>query len=544
MKTLFTILVLLTASNKLQAQVIQEWVARYNGPGNSFDEANSIAVDGSGNVYVTGPSSSSVTASSEDYATIKYNPSGVQQWVARYNGPGNSYDRAYSIAVDGSGNVFVTGSSSGSGTSDDYATIKYNSSGESAWLARFNGLGNSGDYAYSIALDGSGNVYVTGYSSGSGTSDDYATIKYNSSGVQQWLARYNGPENFYDRANSIAVDDSGNVYVTGFSSGSSTGSDYATIKYNSSGVQQWVARYNGPGNSSDYANSIALDGSGNVYVAGSSSGSGTGSDYATLKYTPSGVQQWVARYNGSGNSNDGANSIALDSSGNVYVAGSSSGNGTGSDYATIKYNSSGDSVWVARYNGPGNSSDYASSIALDGSGNVYVAGGSIGSETGSDYATIKYNSSGDSVWVARYKGPGNSSDYASSIALDGSGNVYVAGGSIGSGLDFDYATIKYSQSTGIQQISSIVPKQFSLSQNYPNPFNPTTNIEFAILQESFVILKVYDIAGKEVAELVNDYLSAGKFRYEFSSASLSSGLYVYKLDTDKFTEAKKMIVLK
>ncbi len=122
----------------------------------------------------------------------------------------------YSLAVDGSGNVYVTGESAGSGTSRDYATIKYNSSGVQQWVARYNGPGNSNDFAdYSLVVDGSGNVYVTGYSLGSGTLDDYATIKYNSSGVQQWVARYNGPGNNYDFATSLAVDGSGNVYVTG-----------------------------------------------------------------------------------------------------------------------------------------------------------------------------------------------------------------------------------------------------------------------------------------------------------------------------------------
>ncbi len=85
-----------------------------------------------------------------------------------------------------------------------------------------------------------------------GTNTDYATIKYNSSGVQQWIARYNGPGNYSDYASSIAVDGSGNVYVTGRVLVAATDIDYATIKYNSSGVQQWVTRYNGPGNGYDW----------------------------------------------------------------------------------------------------------------------------------------------------------------------------------------------------------------------------------------------------------------------------------------------------
>jgi len=90
------------------------WVRRYNGPGNSTDYAYAIAVDGSNNVYVTGMSWDSVTI--EDYATIKYYPDGDTAWVRRYGGPGNLYDWAYAIAVDGSGNVYVTEESVGSGT--------------------------------------------------------------------------------------------------------------------------------------------------------------------------------------------------------------------------------------------------------------------------------------------------------------------------------------------------------------------------------------------------------------------------------------------
>ena len=104
------------------------WIARYNGAGNFTDDPVAIAVDGSGNVYVTGESSG------QGYATIKYNSAGEEQWVASYNGPGNGNDRAKAIAVDASGNVYVTGESLGRGTDIDYATIKYNSAGHNKGL--------------------------------------------------------------------------------------------------------------------------------------------------------------------------------------------------------------------------------------------------------------------------------------------------------------------------------------------------------------------------------------------------------------------------
>ena len=420
------------------AQVDTAWVRRYNGPGNSTDNANALAVDGSGNLYVTGRSAGSGTG--YDYATIKYAPNGDTLWVRRYNDSLNGADQATALAVDDSGNVYVTGRSYGSAFNSDYATIKYSSFGDTLWVRRYDGPANDNDNASALAVDNSGNVYVTGWSIASGTSLDYATIKYSSSGDTLWVRRYYGSGNSDDEATALAVDDSGNVYVTGYSYGSGTSFDYATIKYSSSGDTLWVRRYYGPGNSGDYASALAVDDSGNLYVTGSSAG-----DYATIKYSSSGDTLWVRRYDGPGNSGDYASALAVDDSGNVYVTGFSTGSGIFYDYATIKYSSSGDTLWVRRYNGPGNNADVANALAVDGSGNLYVTGWSYGSGTSADYATIKYSSPGDTLWVRRYNGPGNDLDYANALAVDNSGNTYVTGQSIGNGTGYDYTTIKYVQ---------------------------------------------------------------------------------------------------
>lgn len=420
------------------AQVDTGWVRRYNGPANVGDIAYGLAVDDSGNVYVTGISVGMDI--SLDYATIKYSPTGETLWVKRNIGS----DKANTLTLDGSGNVYMTGVSPGIAY-NDYSTIKYSPAGDTQWVRIYNGTGNGDDIAKAIAVDQNGYVYVTGASIGSDTSLDYATIMYSPTGETLWEKRYNGPEKSTDEAHALAVDNNWNVYVAGFSVGSGTFSDFATIKYSASGDTQWARRYNGPGDSTDEAHALAVDGNGNVYVTGSSIGIGTSSDYTTIKYSPVGDTLWVRRYNGPANDLDGTKALAMDAGGNVYVTGQSTGSGTGFDFATIKYSPAGDTLWVRRYNGPGDGIDSALALAVDDSGYVYVAGRSWGRGTLYDYATIKYSPAGETMWVRRYNGPRNAWDYANSLAVDNRGNVYVTGRSIGRSAGSDYLTIKYNK---------------------------------------------------------------------------------------------------
>ena len=152
--------------------------------------------------------------------------------MQRYNGPGKTinWDAATELVLDASGNVYVTGHSYSS-EGFDYVTIKYSPAGAQEWVATYDGPAHSEDWPNAFAVDASGNVYVTGWSGGEGTFFDYATVKYDASGIQQWVARYNGPGNTKDRAWALGVDESGNVYVTGDSGeGSENLSDYVTVK--------------------------------------------------------------------------------------------------------------------------------------------------------------------------------------------------------------------------------------------------------------------------------------------------------------------------
>lgn len=536
-----TIIILFLAAGVNFSQITPEWTAKYNGTGNSIDQSRYIAVDRSGYVYVTGKSRPETSGTTFDFVTIKYDPQGIELWVQRYNGPANSDDTPNSIAVDLNGNVYVAGGSRGTGTGYDYAVLKYSTTGNQLWIARYSTTVD--DVAYSVAVDNSENVFVTG--KGYGAFDDYVTIKYNSSGVQQWLQRYNGTANWDDAAYAIVLDEAGNVFVTGFSKGSNSGSDIATVKYSNSGVQQWIHRYAGPATAGvDIGYDLALDNSGNTYVTGYSDGVTGLEDFITIKINPTGSEVWAKRYNGPGNNTDIANSISVDPAGNIYVTGSSKGSNLLGDFATVKYNSAGDQVWLQRYNGTMDHIDEAKSIIVDSTGGVYVTGVSRNNSTGNDITTIKYNYDGIQQWIAIFNGTATSNDdFGESIALDHMGNVYVTG-YFSYSSSYDYITLKYSQPIGINQLSNEIPSAFRLDQNYPNPFNPVTNIRFAVAKTGLVTLKVYDISGREVALLVNEELSAGIFNFDFNASYLASGIYFYKLINKNYTDTKKMVLVK
>jgi WD40 repeat protein len=161
---------------------------------------------------------------------------GARLWVARYSGPGNGDDQAFSVAVSPGGTrVFVTGTSQGATSHYDSATVAYSAAtGTRLWARRYNGPGNGDDHAYSVAVSPGGTrVFVTGDSQGAGSGYDYATVAYNAAtGTRLWARRYNGPGNSYDVATSLAVSPGGTrVFVTGISVGRATGFDYATVAY-------------------------------------------------------------------------------------------------------------------------------------------------------------------------------------------------------------------------------------------------------------------------------------------------------------------------
>ena len=368
-------------------------------------------------------------------------------WVKRYDGPANQMDDAAALAFDSVGNVYVAGRSKGAGTLEDYLVIKYGADGTVKWLRQYNGPASGSDSARAIAVDNDGNVYVTGRSTGSGTRYDFATIKYDASGTQKWVERYTSAD-YEDEAVDIAIDSSGNVIVTGVSAAKDSGNDFLTIKYGPLGSTKWVQRYDGPIGEGDKATGVAVDSENNVYVTGVSMGDGTEWDYCTIKYSPGGAQLWVKRWDSPTHKSDGATDIAIDDYDFAYVTGYSYLNAANSDFVTICYNRNGLVKWANRYDGPAHGPDVAWAIAIDGNG-VYVTGSSMGQGTDVDYATIRYFRGGSQTFVRRYSGPARKADVANAIAA-ANGSVYVTGFSTGSASEGDYYTIAYGGGGGLK----------------------------------------------------------------------------------------------
>ncbi|MBI5475867.1 MAG: SBBP repeat-containing protein [Ignavibacteriales bacterium] len=510
---LFVSLFIIISINSI-AQVDTSWVRRINGPQNINDNAKIIKIAGNGSIYVGGLISRNPGYT--DAIVIKYNQNGDTAWTRYYNNPFNLGSTLYDMDVDKQGNVIITGGSGGNNY-DDFFTVKFDSSGNELWAKRFND--GDIDVSHALAIDDIGNVYVTGPSWVVNQSYNFLTIKYNPDGDSVWGYRFLGPETAADIPKDIALDKNGNVIVAGTSDYYWGTVDYVIIKIDPARDTTWVIKYDSPEQGHDYLKAVGADGTGNIYVTGDSYKSGGNHDIITIKYNTNGDTLWTRRYNGLGNGDDIVNAMAVDSLGNIYLTGNGFVPSKGIDCLTMKYNSSGELQWAKTYAGYSYYPDNAFSLALDKSGNVYITGTSSISSQNLAFITIKYDSGGNQKWVATYDGPAdNGYDFANSICVDNSGNVFITGGSVGSTTGNDITTIKYVQTpTSIEEPSAGSPLKYALGQNYPNPFNPLTIINYQLPIDNWVSLKVYDILGQEVATLVNEYKKTGRYDVEFSA---------------------------
>lgn len=344
-----------------------DWSARYGS--DSGEVGNALAIDTHGNVYVTGILQGTVdfdgveraSQGGEDIFVASFDADGRLRWVESYGEANN--DGGNGIAVDTSGNVYVTGvfrdtvdfgggDRTSAGESDIFVA-SYGSDGGYRWSHRFGD--SDGDKANGIAVDSSGNVYVTGFFHGTvnfGDEDqisegeiDVFVASFDTDGAHRWSNSYGGI--YFDRGIGIALSSTGDVFVTGafedtVSFGGidqiSTGyNDIFVAAYDNDGGYRWSNSY-GSG-SDDYGNAIAVDASGNVFVTGDFEGivnfDGGGDlissgdwDIFVASYDVDGIYRWAQRFGSGGalgESGDSGFGIAVDSIGNVFVTGAFTG---------------------------------------------------------------------------------------------------------------------------------------------------------------------------------------------------------------------------
>ncbi|MCF8449602.1 MAG: SBBP repeat-containing protein [Taibaiella sp.] len=412
------------------------WGTYYGGAGS--ESAYSTATDNAGNVYMCGYTSSisSIATSGAHQVTYggatdaylaKFSKAGVRLWATYYGGSSDDYGRA--VATDGTGNVYMAGSTSSTSAiatpgahqttylwGDDAFLVKFNSAGSIQWGTYYGGTNS--DYIIDVAADASGNAYITGQTMSTGgiaTSGAYQSAasgnydgflaKFNTAGVLQWGTYYAG--NSADYGHGVAIDGSGNVFISGYTASGSTMTttgahqtvlngiyDAYLAKFNSSGVIQWGTYFGG--DAYDYGYGVAADASGNAYLTGytnSTSALATAGAYQTVyggsidayvaKFSGTGTLQWATYYGGS--DNDEGHRIKTGAAGDVYFTGnthstsaiSTAGahqpvSGGGMDVFLARFNSAGAIQWATYYGGTDN--EAANWLAMGDSDNVYITG--------------------------------------------------------------------------------------------------------------------------------------------------------------------------
>lgn len=301
-----------------------------------------------------------------------------------------------------------------------------------SWVHRYGSIPNGIATLAGLKTDKQGNVFIAG-SIIDATLTDYVTIKYNASGIQEWDRIFSGQ--IEDRALDLVLDNNGNVIVTGLSENFTGTYDIITIKYNTFGDSLWVRRFNGAtAFTMDQPVAIDADKNGNVYVCGYSFGSAP-TTFITIKYNPAGDSLWVAR-NQVGETALPVD-IKTDNNANVIVYGRGA--------RVMKFDTNGNPLWNRQYSF--NAAESNKSIATDASGNIYLAAYK-NTSTFNDFAIVKLNPDGDTLWTRIRNGFGGSlatHDDSKAICLDNSGNVFLTG-EIYNLNTYNFSTIKYNES--------------------------------------------------------------------------------------------------
>jgi hypothetical protein len=465
---IFPVLGILLAFSSLFAQsVIKEaWVRHYgSGIAPAYFVAHSLRVDYYGNLWVTGFGGDTLK-SSRDGVTVAYDRDGRERWIQEYHGIEQGQDEGLAILKTKSGRLCVTGMSQTTSDAFNYTTLSYHDDGLLDWKTETVSFPITTKIGVSIESDPNRqNFWIAGM----GT-HNYIIYKYDFLGELIW--QRSGAEYSCESVPQFVINHAGNLYLT-----CKRNQDYFLVQYDALGSLVEEYFYNGPANGDDQPAAIVSDSTGNIYVTGRSSGLGTGNDFTTLKFDANLNLRWISRYDHG--ADDEAIAIAVDTSRQeICVAGRSWDPETLNDFTIVKYDQNGNEKWISRYHETPPSDDWPQSMTLDYAGNIYVTGWSRQADSNQvDFLTLKYDSNGSLQWARRYAHPQAMANYARDLVIDESGNVYVTGNSNGENWSI-FTTIKYQQDRVLISPQAVDFGEVLLGETVTCPvniFNPSSH---------------------------------------------------------------------
>lgn len=409
-------------------------------------EARAMAVDSAGNIIVAGYTNGG--GLNNDYRVAKFKADGTGlAWPAVTYDRAGGDDTATAVAVDGNGDIIVTGYA-WNGSNYDIHTVKYHgSTGAVLWQHTFAGGAGGGDFATAIAVDPSNDIYVAGYSANGSGNDDFLVIKYPSAGsTPAWTEVYDSSYGNHDRITAIAAGPDG-IAVTGYSSKGGADFDILTRKYgfDKTFVREW--RKSSAGSLDDRGAGVRLHGSGDVIVTGYLANT-THTDIWTARYSAAtGATVWERIHDGG--YDDEPRALWVDAAGNAYVTGVSFTLSGHEDFYTVRYNGAdGTKAWDALYHSAREYVDIPVGIVVSdlAEGGVFVTGYTV-TDVNDNITTLKYKKdTGVLLWQRSFNGAGNGNDRPVGVGLASPGaasDVFVAGWSDSAATSYDFQAIRY-----------------------------------------------------------------------------------------------------
>lgn len=337
---------------------------------------------------------------------------GDYHWVYNTSWDASSNDWALDMALDDNNNVYITGRTEGA--TQDALIAKFDANGQEVWNTTFDG----GDYdrGYGITSDDSDNIYIAGQTVNTSDSNYNAFIaKYDSSGNYLWNVTWDGISGSSDSAQDIMLDASGNIYIAGKTR--NTEDDLFIAKFDISQNLVWNTTWDSGFNERVFG--MALDDSHNIYVTGELWTSQA--DILVAKFNSTGHEEWNITLD-SGYGNEIGKRIVLDDTKNICIAGYFKNSSGLDQFLVAKFDNAGNQEWNHTWDG-GRGSDQALDLTIDDLNNIYAVGAT---DLNSEVIIKKIDDQGTEKWNITYNGEW-SDIQGNAITLDDAENIYIAG---------------------------------------------------------------------------------------------------------------------